>query len=158
VSIEDLSESTGAMYVQVAGGVVFSGSSLALVDLAPATVCVTSRPEVGVGYVPTGLFLDRWYAYVNGTGMRSVAAVLSVLDPDAAGSGDARLMLSMPRIRGTGLEYQASVVEGRVPVALGASVLFIGPRTPPTTPHESVRSPSRAAAHSDASVTGRATR
>jgi hypothetical protein len=142
VSIEDLSESTGAMYVQVTGGVVFSGSSLTLVDLAPATTVVTSWPEVGVGYLPTGLFLDRWYAYVNGTGMRSVAAVLSVLDPDVVGWADARLMLSMPRIRGTGLEYRASVVDGRVPAAWGASVLFISPRVPPTTPHASMRSPS----------------
>jgi hypothetical protein len=133
----DLTEDfSGTMYVQMAGRVVFDGSSVTLLDLAPATVFLVERPGASVGYLPTGMFLDRWYADGSGTRTRAVAAVLSFLDPDHAQSSDARLLLSLPRIRGTGVEYQARLVAGGVPPTAGACVLFISPPTPPATPGE----------------------
>ena len=121
-------------YVQVAGRFTFDGRSFTLLDLAPATVYLTDRPDESVGYLPTGLFLDRWYADESGSSTRTVAAVLSFLDPDRADAADARLLLGLPRIRATGMEYQAQVTAGELPSAAGACVLFISPDGTPRTP------------------------
>ena len=128
------SDSARTMYVQMAGRAMFDGSSLTLLDLAPATVFLAEQPDGPVGYLPTGLFLDRWYAEEGGTGTRSVPAVLSFLDPDRRSSCDARLMLSLPRIREAGVEYQVRIVVGEVPSRAGACVLFISPSVTPSTP------------------------
>jgi hypothetical protein len=132
--MESNDDDPGTMFVQVAGRVVFDGRSLTLLDLAPATVFVGGRPDDSFGYLPTGLFLDRWYEDGSGTRTRGVGAVLSFLDPDMAKSCDAHLALSLPRIRGTGMEYQARVLDGEVPSTAGACVLFISPTGTPTTP------------------------
>jgi hypothetical protein len=127
-------------YVQVAGRFTFDGRSFTLLDLAPATVCLTDQPSESVGYLPTGLFLDRWYADESGSTTRTVAAVLSFLDPDRADAADARLMLGLPRIRETGMEYQAQVTDGELPGTAGACVLFISPDGTPTTPAQAAKS------------------
>jgi hypothetical protein len=121
---------------------VFDGSSFTLLDLAPATVFFAEQPGIAVGYLPTGPFLDRWYAEGSGARTRAVSAVLSFLDPDMAQAPEARLLLSLPRIRGTGMEYQARVVAGDVPSSAGACVLFISPPVTPATPGTTDRSES----------------
>ena len=129
-----LSESARTTYVQVAGRFTFDSRSFTLLDLAPATVYLTDQPGESIGYLPTGLFLDRWYADESGSRTRAVAAVLSFLDPDRAAAADVRLMLGLPRIRGTGMEYQAQVTAGELPSTAGACVLFISPDGTPRTP------------------------
>jgi hypothetical protein len=130
------------MYVQVAGRAVFDGSSFTLLDLAPATVFVTEPPDATVGYLSTGPFLDRWYEESSGARTHAVSAVLSFLDPDRAQAPEAGLLLSLPRIRETGVEYQARVVVGDLPFTAGACVLFINPPMTPATPCTTARSES----------------
>jgi hypothetical protein len=124
----------GTVYVQVAGRAVFDGSSLTILDLAPATVLFTQRPGISVGYLPTGPFLDRWYADASGAGTRVVPAVLSLLDADRESVPETRLQIGLPRIRDTGIEYWARVVSGDLPSVTGACVLFISPMVSPSTP------------------------
>ncbi len=50
---------------------------------------------------------------------------LSLLDPDASVVGRAVLELSSPRMSASGLTYDAQVVDGIVPGASGACVLFL---------------------------------
>jgi hypothetical protein len=133
-------EKAPTTYVQVAGRFTFEGGSFTLLDLAPATVYLTDQPGESVGYLPTGLFLDRWYADESGSSTRTVAAVLSFLDPDRGEAADARLMLGLPRIRATGMEYQARVTAGELPSTAGACVLFISPDGTPRTPALTERS------------------
>jgi hypothetical protein len=127
-------DSARTTYVQVAGGFTFDGRSFTLLDLAPATLFFTDGPGGSIGYLPTGLFLDRWYSDESGSSTRTVSAVLSFLDPDRAQTADARLMLGLPRIRATGMEYRAQVTVGELPSVAGACVLFISPDRTPTTP------------------------
>jgi hypothetical protein len=124
----------GTTYVQVASHVMFDGSALTLLGLAPATASFATEPEPCIGYLPTGLFLDRWYAEGSGSRTRSVPAVLSFLDADRRGESDVDVTISLPRIRGTGVQYQAHVVSGRIPDESGAAVLFISPAVVPDTP------------------------
>jgi hypothetical protein len=140
--MEPNDSSSGTMYVQVAGRAVFDGASFMMLDLAPATVFFAEHPEVAVGYLSTGPFLDHWYADGSGARTRAVSAVLSFLDPDRAQPPEACLLLSLPRIRGTGVEYQARVVVGDLPFTAGACVLFINPPVTPATPGTTARSES----------------
>lgn len=128
-------------YVQVARRAVFDGTSLMLIDLAPATLFVGEQPVTSLGHVSTGLFLDQWYAEAGSPGTRVVPGVLSLLDADRAPHSTARVLLSLPRIRDAGLEYQVRVVDGDVPPTAGACVLFIRPPVPPTTPGDPQPSP-----------------
>ena len=122
------------MYVQVARRALYDGISLTLLDLAPATVFLSECPVTSVGHVPTGEFLDRWYADADGQGTQAVPAVLSVMDAERGPGADAQLLLSLPRIRDAGLEYQVQVLDGEVASASGACVLFIRPLVAPATP------------------------
>jgi hypothetical protein len=121
-------------YVHVARRLAFSGAAMTLLDLAPATVFITASGAT-LGYLTTGMFLDRWYAACSGSSTRVVAAVLSVLDPESDPPFDSRLQICLPRIRGAGLEYQVSgVTDDKPPSEAGACVLFISPQTVPLTP------------------------
>jgi len=141
-TMEPTDGNSRTMYVQVAGRAAFDGSAFTMLDLAPATVFFTEQPGIAVGYLPTGPFLDRWYADASGVRTRAVSAVLSFLDPDRAQAPEARLLLSLPRIRGAGIEYQVRVVAGHVPFTAGACVLFISPPVTPATPGTTARSES----------------
>ena len=122
------------MYVQVARRALYDGISLTLLDLAPATVFLAEQPVTSVGHVATGEFLDRWYADANGQGTQAVPAVLSVMDAERGPGADAQVLLSLPRIREAGLEYQVRVLDGEVAASSGACVLFIRPIVAPATP------------------------
>lgn len=136
VKTDPILHTRDAEYVQMAGGLLCSGIALTLLDLAPATLFVAGRDDE-MGYLPTGTFLDWWYAEPAGPGTRSAPAVLSLLDPDQDPACDARLLLGLPRIRGTGLEYQVAESVDGLPRTAGACVLFISPRRAPLTPHRS---------------------
>ena len=75
----------GEVFAHVARGLVFDGRSLTLVDLAPSTLWTSPAPTAGLGYLPTGAFLDLWAkrATTPGRGAPQVRGVLSLLDPDA---------------------------------------------------------------------------
>lgn len=129
------------MYVQIAAGSIFDGASLTLLDLAPATIFTVDEPAASVGHLPTGVFLDHWYGDDSGPSARSVPATLALLDADRRADSSAHLMISLPRIRGTGLEYRAHAVDGEPPPTSGACVLFIQPLVPPVTPFDAGGSP-----------------
>lgn len=115
----------GEVYAHVARGLLFDGRSLTLVDLAPSTIWSSPVPASGLGYLPTGAFLDLWADQSRVPGPRPVRGTLSLLDPDAQLAGHAVLALRNPRMTAAGLAYEADVVEGLVPADSGACVLFL---------------------------------
>lgn len=128
----DLAENvTATMFVQVARRMRFDGVSLTLLDLAPSTVYLRFHPVGAVGHLPTGPFLDAWYEDASGIVIRSVPAVLSLLDFNRGPASDAHIVLSLPRIREAGLEYQTQQLAGEIPSKSGACVLFIWSAVPP---------------------------
>ncbi len=131
MTVEPLENGDQTMYVQVARRTRCDGTSLTLVDLAPSTVFLAGPPAGAVGHLPTGQFLDHWYAEPGGSATRAVPAVLSLLDADRAPASDVRVLLSLPRIRDAGLEYQVRILDGDIPPTSGACVLFIQPPVPP---------------------------
>lgn len=123
----------GEVFAHVARGLLFDGRSLTLLDLAPSTLWTSPAPTAGLGYLPTGAFLDLWAerATTPGRGAPQVRGVLSLLDPDALLAGRSVLVLSNLRVSSQGLAYDAEVVEGLVPAESGACVLFLTWETAP---------------------------
>jgi hypothetical protein len=123
----------GEVYAHVARSLMFDGRSMTLVDLAPSTIWAPPAPTSGLGYLPTGDFLDMWAerSAAMGSGSRRVTGVLSLLDPDARLAGQSVLALSNPHVTAQGLTYDAEVVEGLVPAESGACVLFLRWETAP---------------------------
>lgn len=117
---------SGEVYAQVAKGLSFSHGALTLLDPSPSTIWMTSG-HTGLGYVPTGAYLDLWVDDPPRAGLasRRVRGRLALLDVDAQWRGDASLELSNPRVTAAGLTYDASVLEGLVPGGSGACVLFL---------------------------------
>lgn len=119
-------------YVHVAGRLTSSDASITLLDLAPATL-VIGGPEGAVGYLATGPFLDEWYAEASGAATHAAAAVLVLLGTDRFPHPEARLLVQLPRLRGSGLQYQVTIVTGELPPSCGACVLFVNPPIPLAT-------------------------
>ena len=125
----------GEVYAHTARGLLFDGRSLTLVDLAPSTIWSSATPSSGLGYVPTGDFLDIWAQRAVRLARPDrcrVRGTLSLLDPDAQLAGDAVLTLGNPRVTVPGLTYDAEVLHGLVPAESGACVLFLEWDTAPT--------------------------
>lgn len=115
----------GEVYIQVARSLLFGGRSLTLVDLAPSTIW--SAPS-GLGYLPTGAFLDLWAERARRLSRPEscrVRATLSLLDADAHAVGHPVLTLGNPHVTAAGLTYDADVQQGPVPAESGACVLFL---------------------------------
>jgi hypothetical protein len=112
----------------------YDGRTLILVDLSPSTIWLSRAHEPGVGYLPTGDFLDLWRASgpAPTSTRRRVRATLALLDADARVGGDIALLLGEPRVTVAGLAYDARVVEGLPPASCGACVLFLEWNSEPT--------------------------
>lgn len=141
----------GEVYAHTARGLLFDGRALTLVDLAPSTIWSSATPSSGLGYLPTGAYLDLWARRarrLSRPGSCRVRGTLALLDPDAQLAGDAVLTLGNPRITAPGLTYDAEVLHGLVPAESGACVLFLEWDTAPTAtnvaepevPHQQRRS------------------
>lgn len=115
------------MYVQSARGMNFDGRRLVLVGLTPATIYLTGQPARNMGHLPTGMFLDRWYADAGSFPTRPVAAVLSFLDVRDRHQCDAQVDIALPRILDSGIVYEANVLGGDMPSSSGGCTLFIRP-------------------------------
>ena len=122
----------GAVYAQLARGVRCAEDTLTLVDLSPSTIWMSPAPR-SLWFLPTGAFLDRWdEAQPADTSARRIQGTLALLDADSQLTGDARLMLSRPRMTATGLTYDVEVQTGLLPSKSGACVLFLEWDSPPT--------------------------
>lgn len=115
-------------FVQIARGCVFARSTLVLLDLAPVTVCIGPPPEGSLSRVTTSAFLDLWWLAAETTPRGPEReAVVALVDPDRRALGDVRVRLSRPRIHGSGLRYDADLLEGLQPASSGSCALFIEP-------------------------------
>jgi hypothetical protein len=113
----------GEVYAHTARGLLFDGRS----------------PASGLGYLPTGAFLDLWAQRALRLARPSscrVRGTLTLLDPDAHLVGDAVLALGNPRVSVPGLTYDAEVLHGLVPAESGACVLFLEWDTAPTATND----------------------
>ena len=118
---------TAVTFVQVARAAAFVGGALTLQDLEPTTIWLAHDQGERVGHMATGTFLDLWWHPESGLGSVALPGVLGRADPDAQLFGDAILRLRAPCISGSGLQYDAELLNGALAGTAGACVLFLGP-------------------------------
>jgi hypothetical protein len=124
-----LLDGAGLTFIQVARGMTYDGTALALVDLAPTMPYVTGSPRTCLGHISTGAFMDLWASDPGQSADRpSRPSVLSLADPAISPFSDALLLLERPRIHGTGLRYVVTVLSGTLPATSGACVLYVNAR------------------------------
>lgn len=120
-----LFEGEPATFVQMARGLHLRHGALRLDDLAPSTIWILHPSSELVGQFSTGEFLDLWCVLYDAPRNRAPRARLTLLDPDAQLLGDPVLLVSSPRISGSGLTYDVKVLSGVIPEDSGSCVLFI---------------------------------
>ncbi len=87
----------------------------------------SDRPQRIVGHLSTTQFLDGWGQGENSFQDDPPNAVLSFLEEGDAMPEDAVLTLTHPRLDGSDLTYDASILEGALPANSGPCSLFIDP-------------------------------
>ncbi|MFN8168044.1 MAG: hypothetical protein U0S36_04605 [Candidatus Nanopelagicales bacterium] len=124
---DDLSLDSGRFtFIQVARGMNFDGTALALVELAPIMPYVTGSPLTCLGHISTGAFLDLWTSDPRPpVDSPSRPSVLSLADPAISPLADSLLLLARPRIHDTGLCYSVTVLSGTLPASSGSCVLYV---------------------------------
>jgi hypothetical protein len=111
--------STGMQYDKAKG-------TLRLKDIAASTLFFTDRPVRMAGHYHTrDEFLPLWTEGPDSFAKNPPNATLSVLEVGNPDLHNAVVTLRNPRMHGKDLVYDIKIVEGTVPQAAGAAVLFI---------------------------------
>jgi hypothetical protein len=107
-------------------GATLEGNKLTLTGILPNTIIFADRPYRSAGHVLTSRFIeDEW-----GEGSDSFAkdppnATISVLGADGTTIDDAVVVLKSPKLDGTNLSFDVTVLEGDLAGAKGSAALFI---------------------------------
>lgn len=118
------------LIVQNAASMTYDGGTLTLENVTPQTIMFADRPQRLAGDISTARFVDDWGVGNNSLEADPPNASLSVLVGDE--EQISVIELSNPRLDGTSLSYDVSVLEGTVPRIGKSATLFIdwwyGPR------------------------------
>jgi hypothetical protein len=123
-----------ALYVQTAQSATGNSESLTLHGLAPSTLMFSDRPERIVGHLTAAHFVDGWGDGENSFLEDPPNAVLSFLEAGDEMPEDVVLTLTNPRLDGTDISYDVSILEGELPDRSGPCSLFIDPMGRPLSP------------------------
>jgi len=123
-----------ALYVQSAQELTSRDGEFTLQGLAPSTLMFSDRPERIVGHLTAAQFVEGWGQGENSFLEDPPNAVLSFLAAEDETPEDVVVTLTNPRLAGTALTYDASVLEGELPGRSGACSLFIDPIGRPLSP------------------------
>ncbi len=123
-----------ALFVLNSQGATLQGDKLVLTGIAPSAVMFADRPVRAAGHVLTKHFVEEW-----GEGSDSFAkdppnATVSVFNKEADSVADAVVTLRSPKLEGTTLTFDVSVLEGDLKGGDGAAALFIDIIGRPFTP------------------------
>jgi hypothetical protein len=111
--------STGMQYDKAKG-------TLRLKNVAHSTLFFTDRPVRMAGHYHTrDEFLPAWSEGPDSFAKNPPNATLSMLEVGNPDLANAVVTLRNPRMHGNDLVYDVKIVEGKVPQAAGAAVLFI---------------------------------
>ena len=124
------------LFVQNAAGVAFdaSGRTMTLKGLAPTTLFFSDRPVRIAGHYRTDEYLRFWKDGPDSFLKDPPNATLSVFDAGTSELTDVVVTLRNPRVSGTDLSYDITVIAGTLPKATGPASLFIDIIGMPWTP------------------------
>jgi hypothetical protein len=108
-----------------AAGAKLEGGKLVLSGVSPNTVVFADRPVRAAGHVTTSQFLMQWDEGKNSFALDPPNATISVIGTTPGKVDDAVVVLKAPRLEGTSLTFDVSVLEGSLSGATGPAALFI---------------------------------
>ena len=99
---------------------------LTLKNVSPSTLFFTDRPVRMAGHYHTrDEFLKLWNEGPDSLAKNPPNATLSIVEPGQADLQNAVVVLRNPRMKGNDLSYDIKLIEGTLPKAGNAAVLFI---------------------------------
>jgi hypothetical protein len=111
--------STGMQYDKAKG-------TLRMKNISASTLFFTDRPVRMAGHYHTkGEFMKFWTEGPDNFTKNPPNATLSIIEPDQADLVNVVVVLRNPRMQGNDLLYDVKIIEGTMPPAAGAAVLFI---------------------------------
>ena len=116
------------LFVQNSTGVAIDQAKgvLTLKNVSPSTLFFTDRPVRMAGHYHTrDEFLQLWNEGPDSLAKNPPNATLSIVEPGQADLQNVVVVLRNPRMQGNDLSYDIKVVEGTLPKAGNAAVLFI---------------------------------
>ncbi len=116
------------LFVQNSTGVAIDQAkgTLRLKNVSPSTLFFTDRPVRMAGHYHTkGEFVKMWSEGPDSFAKNPPNATLSIVEPGQPDLQNAVVVLRNPRIQGNDLIYDIKLVEGTLPKAGNAAVLFI---------------------------------
>jgi hypothetical protein len=116
------------LFVQNSTGVAVDEAkgTLRLKNVSPSTLFFTDRPVRMAGHYHTkGEFLKLWSEGPDSFAKNPPNATLSIVEPGQPDLQNAVVVLRNPRMAGNDLIYDIKLVEGKLPKASNAAVLFI---------------------------------
>jgi hypothetical protein len=131
--VEEL-EAEESMFVQTARGITNNGATITLLDVTPATLYFSDRPQRVVGHMTTADFVELWGEGDNSFAADPPNAVLSFIEGGDTAPADTVVVIRDPLLDGQQLSYKVEVLEGAVPAKGGPVTLFIDPFGRPLSP------------------------
>jgi len=122
------SQKVELLFVQNSAGVTIDQAKgvLTLKQVSPSTLFFTDRPVRMAGHYHTrDEFLKLWNEGPDSFAKNPPNATLSIVEPSQADLQNAVVVLRNPRMQGNDLIYDIKLVEGTLPKAGNAAVLFI---------------------------------
>jgi hypothetical protein len=127
-------EEIESLFVQTAGGLTTTDSTITLKTLSPSTLYFADRPQREVGHMSAEHFVDVWNQGENSFADDPPNAVVSYLDPAHNFPADTVVVLRDPRLEGGDLTYSIELLDGTLPKEAGPVALFIDPFGRPLSP------------------------
>lgn len=113
-----------SLAVMNAAGAKLEGGKLVLTGVSPNTIVFADRPVRAAGHETTRQFLMQWDAGKDSFAKDPPNATISVLGANAGEVSDAVVVLKTPKLEGTTLTFDVSVLEGNLSAG-GPVAVFI---------------------------------
>lgn len=108
-----------------AAGAKLEGGKLVLSGVSPNTIVFADRPVRAAGHVMTPQFIMQWDEGKNSFAVDPPNATVSVIGATPGKVDDAVVVLKAPKLEGTTLTFDVSVLEGSLAGASGPAAVFI---------------------------------
>jgi hypothetical protein len=106
-------------------GATLADGKLTLTGVTQNAIIFADRPYRAAGHVHTSEFIKQWDEGKDSFAKDPPNATISVFTKDGKSVEDAVVVLSAPKVDGTSLTFDVSVLEGEIKGADGAASLFI---------------------------------
>ncbi len=106
-------------------GAKLEGGKLILTGVAPNAIVFADRPVRAAGHVTTKQFIMQWDEGKDNFAVDPPNATVSVIGGDGSEISDAVVVLKTPKLDGSTLTFDVSVLEGSIANANGPAALFI---------------------------------